>query len=245
VALPADRPQALDPWEASWAPYDQATHAMVLAWIRPEDVVLDIGAGDLRLARRMAGKAQHVIAWEIQPELLAAVTMEPGGQSGVPDNLRVVCCDARTEPVPPGVTVAVLLMRHCTHYALYVTKLRAAGCRRLITNARWGMGVEEIDLAPALPFDSIGTGWYACRCCGAVGFAGEDAAQVTATTLEQVTDVEGCPACTPFHQSAGYQSKKADCCHETTTQTDSLPDRSGLRGPGVLGRDHALDRGGR
>ncbi len=44
----------LDPWEARWAPYDEATYAAVLAAIRPDDVVLDIGAGDLRLARRMA-----------------------------------------------------------------------------------------------------------------------------------------------------------------------------------------------
>jgi rubredoxin len=93
------------------------------------------------------------------------------------------------------VTVAVLLMRHCTHYALYVEKLRAAGCRRLITNARWGMGVEVIDLAPAAPFDSIASGWYACRRCGAVGWAGDDATAVNETTLAHVADVEGCPVC--------------------------------------------------
>jgi hypothetical protein len=91
--------------------------------------------------------------------------------------------------------VAVLLMRHCTHYALYVEKLRAAGCRRLITNARWGMGVEVIDLARAASFDSIAAGWYACRRCGAVGWAGEDTAAVNTAALETVTDVEGCPAC--------------------------------------------------
>ena len=104
------------------------------------------------------------------PHLLAAA-FRP-----LPANLVAVVADARTEPVPAGVTVAVLLMRHCTHYALYVEKLRAAGCRRLITNARWGMGVEVIDLGPGVPFDSVGIGWYACRRCGAVGFAGDDVA---------------------------------------------------------------------
>jgi hypothetical protein len=111
------------------------------------------------------------------------------------ERLIVVCTDARTAPVPPGVTVAVLLMRHCTHYALYVEKLRAAGCRRLVTNARWGMGVEVIDLAPAVPFSSIVAGWYACRRCGATGWIGDDPATVTEATLASVTDVEGCPAC--------------------------------------------------
>jgi hypothetical protein len=109
--------------------------------------------------------------------------------------LIAVCTDARIEPVPPGVTVAVLLMRHCTHYALYVEKLRAAGCRRLVTNARWGMGVEVIELGRGVPFASVAAGWYACRRCGAVGWAGEDAAAVNAAALDTLADVEGCPAC--------------------------------------------------
>jgi hypothetical protein len=192
----------LDSWEARWAPYSEADYAAVLAVIRPDDVVLEIGAGDLRLAQRMAERAKQVIAWEMQPELLAAWSAERGAKSG--QRLDVVWTDARVEPIPPGVTVAVLLMRHCTHYALYVEKLRATGCRRLVTNARWGMGVEVIDLAPAAPFASVNIGWYACRRCGAVGWAGEDAAAVNAVALETVTDVEGCPACgvgvAPTHQ---------------------------------------------
>lgn len=204
----------LDPWEARWAPYDEATYAAVLAALQPDDVALDIGAGDLRLARRMAERAKQVIAWEIQPELLTVAAVhgtaasntivsrssrfrEPAAE-GLPsqERLVVVCTDARVEPIPPGVTVAVLLMRHCTHFALYVAKLRAAGCQRLITNARWGMGVEVIDLAPAAPFDSVAAGWYACRRCGAVGWIGDDAAAVNQATVAHVADVEGCPACT-------------------------------------------------
>ena len=182
-------PAPLDAWEALWAPYDEATYAAVLAAIEPSDVVLDIGAGDLRLARRIADRVQQVIAWEIQPDLLAAA-IRP-----FPANLVAVATDARTEPMPAGVTLAVLLMRHCTNYALYVEKLRTAGCRRLITNARWGMGVEVVDLGPGGPFDIVGFGWYACRRCGAVGFVGDDAQQVVAATFEHVEDVEGCPSC--------------------------------------------------
>lgn len=178
---------ALDPWEAQWAPYDDATYAAVLAAIEPSDVVLDIGAGDLRLARQMARVARRVIAWEVQPHLLKRDDLTP--------NVIVRCTDARMETVPPGVTVAVLLMRHCTHYALYVAKLRAAGCRRLITNARWGMGLEMVALGPGASFASVALGWYACRRCGAVGWVGEDATLVTQTVLEKVLDVEGCPRC--------------------------------------------------
>ena len=176
-----------DLWEAAWAPYDEQTYTAALGQIRPDDIVLDIGAGDLRLARRMVQVACRVIAWEIQPELLAG-SMSAG-------NLVVVCADARSEPVPAGVTVAVLMMRHCQHYALYVEKLRAAGCRRLITNARWGMDVEVVDLAPGSPFSTASVGWYACRRCGAVGFSGDDAALVSADILNAVTDVEECPRC--------------------------------------------------
>ena len=181
--------EPLDTWEARWSPYDETTYATVLAAVRPQDVVLDIGAGDLRLARRLTGVARHVIAWELQPDLLARAPRP------LPDNLTPVVADARTEPVPVGVTVAVLLMRHCQHYALYVSKLRAAGCQRLLTNVRWHMGVEVVDLSPGVPFASVEIGWYACRRCGTVGFAGQDASQVNEATLNQVTDVEGCPSC--------------------------------------------------
>jgi hypothetical protein len=181
----------LDPWEARWAPYDEATHAAVLAAIQPDDVVLEIGAGDLRLAQRLARIAQRVIAWEQDLRVLAQA--DPRVRE-LP-NLQVACTDARCEPVPEGVTVAVLLMRHCTHFALYVRKLRDAGCQRLITNARWRTGVELIDLAVGVPFDNQRTGWYACRRCGGIGFQGDEPDQVSEDTLQQVADVEGCPNC--------------------------------------------------
>ncbi len=180
---------SLDSWEARWAPYDEATYAAVLSAVRPTDVVLEIGAGDLRLARRLASVARRVFAWENQPDVLA------GAIFPLPPNLHARCTDARSEPIPPGVTLAVLLMRHCTHYALYVRKLRAAGCQRLITNARWRMGVEVIDLGPGAAFADVRAGWYACRCCGATGFLDCDSAALTEAILAATVDVEGCPAC--------------------------------------------------
>ncbi len=57
-------------WEAMFAPYDPQTYQAVLAQLGPEDVILDIGAGDLRLSRRMAQIARKVYAVEINAGLL-------------------------------------------------------------------------------------------------------------------------------------------------------------------------------
>lgn len=177
----------LDPWEACWAPYDEPTYQTALAWIQSDDVVLDIGAGDLRLARRMAGKARRVYAIERQFSLVT-------NQVALPANLTVLCGDARQMTWPVGITLGVLLMRHCTHVGLYTTRLRAAGCRRLITNARWGLGVELVDLGPRLAWETVEIGWYACL-CGQTGFIPGPPEKLTPAQMEQVAEVESCPAC--------------------------------------------------
>jgi hypothetical protein len=177
----------LDDWEARWAPYDEPTYQAVLQHVRPDDVVLDIGAGDLRLARRMAQVAQHVYALELQPGLLA-------NQPVLPFNLTVICADARRIPWPHRLTLGVLLMRHCTHLGFYAARLRALGCRRLLTNARWRLDVELMDLAERLPWSKVDFGWYACA-CGQVGFVPGPAEQLAVTRIEQIFEVETCPAC--------------------------------------------------
>lgn len=173
-------------WEAACAAYDESTYNAALDYIGPDDIVLDIGAGDLRFARQAARRARSVIAIERRPELLLA--------SPNPDNLTVICDDALKVPFPPGVSVAVLLMRHCRHFAEYVAKLREIGCRSLITNARWGMGVEHISLVRQPHHSTIEPGWYACM-CGAVGFKPGAPQAITSSTLNSVTSVETCPAC--------------------------------------------------
>ncbi len=173
-------------WEHLWAPYDEATYRAALSIIQPDDVVLDIGAGDLRFARRAASRARAVIAIEQRAGLLAGP---------LSSNLIVIHGDAQAIPFPTGITVGVLLMRHCRHFAEYVAKLRAADCRRLITNARWGMDVECVSLAPRPPFAAIALGWYACR-CGAVGFKPGPPESLTAAVLASAADVENCPTCT-------------------------------------------------
>ncbi len=177
-------------WEMTWAPYDEPTYAAVLNALRPTDIVLDIGAGDLRLARRLAAGVRQVIAWEIQQDVLGQGTALP-----LPANLAPVIADARQEPIPSGVNVAVLLMRHCTNFRLYAEKLAAAGCRWLLTNARWGLDVEQVDLlAERMLFTAVPLGWFACQ-CGHTGFIPGPPEQLTADIERVIHEVYDCPNC--------------------------------------------------
>lgn len=183
-------------WEELWAPYDERSYLAVLSLLTPQDIVVEIGAGDLRLARRIAEITRRVYAIEIQP----AVLEKAGPTAKLPQNLEVIQGDARMIPFPPDITAAVLLMRHCSHFDLYVQKLLAAGCSRLITNARWGNGVEVIDLyPPRRSFDEIDIGWYACL-CGKTGFKTGPPELLRPETIFNTAEVQDCPSC------------KAACC---------------------------------
>lgn len=178
-------------WEELWAPYDERSYLAVLSLLTPQDIVLEIGGGDLRLAKRMAEIASKVYTIEIQK----AVLKKAGSGASLPKNLDVIHGDACTIPFPPGITAAVLLMRHCTHFDLYVQKIKTAGCNKLITNARWGSGVEVIDLdAPRLPFDMLDIGWYACL-CGAAGFKPGPLELLKDETILSTVEVNDCPSC--------------------------------------------------
>ena len=180
-----DNPVTDEGWEAAWAPYDTATYRAALNFLRADDVVLDIGAGDLRFARQAAARARRVLAIERRRDLLIGPR---------PANLGVICADALSVLFPSSITVGVLLMRHCRHFAGYVARLRAVGCWRLITNARWGMDVECVSLAPQLPVAAAAPGWYACL-CGAVGFILGAPEAITSEVLRRTQSLETCPAC--------------------------------------------------
>jgi hypothetical protein len=179
-------------WEAIHAPYDQPTYQAVLDQLGPKDVILDIGAGDLRLARQMAMIAQKVYAVEINARVLNQAYDSP---HVFPANLIPIYADARALAFPSGITVGVLLMRHCTCFALYAEKLKTAGATRLITNARWRMGVEVVNLiAQCLSFAEAGLGWYACL-CGGTGFK-EGPAEQWSFEMDCITnEVSNCPQC--------------------------------------------------
>ena len=181
----------LERWEALWAPYDEPTYQLVLDYIRPYDVVLDIGAGDLRLTKRVAALARRVYAIERDPEILAQSDRQ------WPANLIVICADALTMSFPSDVTTAILLMRHCTreHFAMYVQRLSALPhCCQLITNARWKMDVEAIELRSSQMYEPDRAGWYACR-CGAIGITPGDLDAITPQVLAEVINVVSCPQC--------------------------------------------------
>ncbi|GAB4487154.1 MAG: hypothetical protein Fur0016_18390 [Anaerolineales bacterium] len=179
-------------WEHMHAPYDSQTYQAALIHIHPNDVVLDIGAGDLRFARQVAAIATKVIAIEINPTLLDRA-MHAGP---MPANLITICADAQTWDFPPGITTGVLLMRHCLHFRQYAEKLRTSGAQRLITNARWRMGVDVVELRPEarLPYASLEMGAYACW-CGAVGFKPGPVEILTPALLETTYEVVDCPHC--------------------------------------------------
>lgn len=186
----AAAPVADADWERLWAPYDEPLYERALAHVRPDDVVLDIGAGDFRLAYRLARLAHRVYAIEINPAFMAIADGQPQ-----PDNLHLICTNAYTYSFPHEITLAVLLMRHCRRFRLLVDKLVKAGCHRLITNARWRMDVELIDLtAPRLQFTDVFMGWYACY-CGATGFIPGPPEALTPHLASTVYEVVGCPHC--------------------------------------------------
>lgn len=192
-------PEGESIWEAAWAPYDQPTYQAALACLRPEDVVLEIGAGDLRFARQMARYVRKVYAIEIQPALVDRAMQSSTGP--LPANLIAVLGDARMLPFPLGITTSVLLMRHCTHFRLYAEKLKAAGCQNLITNARWHLGVECISLqAPRIPYHKVSIGWYACW-CGNTGFVPGPTDQITSEVEATLHEVIQCPRCITNQES--------------------------------------------
>ena len=182
-------------WETMWAPYDEATYQSVLDQICSHDIVLEIGAGDLRLAQRMANLCKRVYAIELQAYILDRTKQQYGQQ--LPENLLVLQTDARNVPFPDDVTTGVLLMRHCTHFQLYAEKLKAVGARRLVTNARWRLGIEIIPLqSNRMDYDELEIGWYACWC----GEAGFKSGPVDLLSLElegQTHEVVDCPLCGP------------------------------------------------
>ena len=188
-----EHPSSEAAWEAMWAPYDEATYRTVLNQIAPDDIVLDIGAGDLRLARRVARVCRRVYAIEIQEALLKLAAQDEDNAPA--ENLSVLHGDARHLPFPQDVRTGILLMRHCTHFRLYADKLKAAGADRLITNARWRLGVETIGLhAERLPYRLLKMGWYACW-CGATGFKPGPVEELTLEASEIVHEIIDCPKC--------------------------------------------------
>ena len=179
-------------WEVIFAPYDQQTYQAVLDQLGTDNIVLDIGAGDLRLSRQMAQIVRKVYAVEINDGTLH---LAGASRESLPANLIPVCADARKLDFPSDITTGVLLMRHCTCFRLYAEKLQRIGATQLITNARWHLDVETIDLAvERKSFTEIAMGWYACI-CGGTGFNEGPVEHWTMESDRIVNEVSNCPHC--------------------------------------------------
>ena len=134
-----------------------------------------------------------IIAIEIQEGLINTIPTEANNQPS--EKLVVIQGDARLLQFPQDVTTGVLLMRHCTHFQLYASKLREVGAERLITNARWRMGVEVVQLGTErIPFQELTLGWYACW-CGKVGFKPGSVDRLITEIINVTHEVDGCPHC--------------------------------------------------
>ena len=95
--------------EAMWVP-EEWNYAEALSYIREDDVVFDVGAGDLMFALLASQKARRVYAVEVNPEILGRALQVIGPR--LPKNLIPICADARDIPLPPDVTVIVILVQN-------------------------------------------------------------------------------------------------------------------------------------
>jgi hypothetical protein len=202
----------------------------VLDQIGEQDVILDIGAGDLRLARQMAIIARKVYAVEVNAQVLDQAS---SFGNPLPANLTSIRADARTMDFPTDITTGVLMMRHCTCFQLYAERLQKAGATRLITNARWRMDVEVIDLlAQRKSFAEVEMGWFACL-CGGTGFR-EGPVERWSFEMDRITnEVSSCPHCMEVLNRGHVIPSEPLCGERHLPQTHTCP---GVRCQGVPGR---------
>jgi hypothetical protein len=92
---------------------DRRYYSQILSRIRPNDVVLDAGAGDLRFSLALAKRASKVYAVEINPKVIGPALGVIGYD--LPNNVIPICADVFRWPVPADVTTVVCIMIHRSH----------------------------------------------------------------------------------------------------------------------------------
>lgn len=98
--------------EAYFCPESQY-YRSVLDNLRPDDVVFDVGAGDMRLSYLMANRCHHVTAVEVNPSTLGWGLVALG--IGKPPNLTPIVGNAFKVAIPERVTLITYLVRHSQH----------------------------------------------------------------------------------------------------------------------------------
>ena len=99
-------------WEIFYVPEDMF-YDPCLEKLSRDDVVFDVGAGDMRFDLIMAEKVRKVYAVEINPTITARALNIIG--YGLPPNLIAVCGNAFEMELPSDVTVVTCLMIHRQH----------------------------------------------------------------------------------------------------------------------------------
>jgi hypothetical protein len=102
----ANRQQCFTLTSAMYVPH-KGSYRSILSKIDVNDIIMDAGAGDFRLAIMMAAKSKKVYAIEINPTLVQKAIGIIGFD--LPLNLFIVCGDFNQIPVPSDVTKIVCL----------------------------------------------------------------------------------------------------------------------------------------
>jgi len=110
----------------------------VLELLKPDDVVFDVGAGDLRFALLASQKVKKVYAVEVNPTILGKALTVIGFD--LPSNVIPICADAWKIELPRDVTVITCLMIHRTRPfpKQWLSK-------RIIYTRREGVYVEDVE----------------------------------------------------------------------------------------------------
>ncbi len=100
-------------WEIFFCPEKKENYHIFLKNLSEEDVVFDIGAGDLRFDLIMSQKIKKIYAIEINPTILGRALQVVGYD--LPENIIAICADAFQMDLPLDATVITCLMRHRQH----------------------------------------------------------------------------------------------------------------------------------
>lgn len=99
-------------WEIFVVP-ESMFYEDVLSMVSEDDVVFDVGAGDLRFGIMLSEKVRKVYAVEINPVLLGGSLKTVGYD--LPLNVVPICGNAFEMELPRDVTVVTCLMIHRQH----------------------------------------------------------------------------------------------------------------------------------
>lgn len=104
--------RGMEGWEIFIVP-ESMFYEEVLSMISPDDVVFDVGAGDLRFDIMLSERVKKVYAVEINPGFLGGALNIIGYD--MPRNVVAICGNAFEMELPGDVTVVTCLIIHRQH----------------------------------------------------------------------------------------------------------------------------------